>query len=181
MIHLVALDVAGLSHTPGSRVEFWESLARGTSFHSLQALRLDFSVFAANASFNISSLPPPLHEFTLHNVPAVEVSQSPRVIRVLTMLLTDLMTMNPDHRMKLRILNLEMAPKEDEQTVGMYDIEERDTGDEIDVIEEIKRWKRSQRRVWEGQIRVVRDVVGIRGYAQEFGSGVGDVLGPWVG
>jgi hypothetical protein len=97
------------------------------------------------------------------------------------MLLTDLMTMNPYHRMKLRILNLEMAPKEDEQTVGMYDIEERDTGDEIDVIEEIKRWKRSQRRVWEGQIRVVRDVVGIRGYAQEFGSGVGDVLGPWVG
>lgn len=181
MIHLVALDVAGLAHTPESRVEFWESLARGASFHSLQALRVDFSVFAANASFNISSLPTALHEFTLHNVPAVEVSPSPRVTRVLTMLLTDLMTINLNHRMRLRILNLEMAPKEDEQTVGMYDIEERDSSDEIDVIEEIKRWKRSQRRVWDGQIRVIRDVVGIRGYAQEFGSGLGDVLGPWVG
>jgi hypothetical protein len=73
-----------------------------------------------------------------------------------------------------------MAPKQDEQMLGMYGIEERHTGDEIDVIEEIKRWKRAQKRVWQGQIRVVRDVVGVRGYAQEFGSGVGDILGRWL-
>jgi len=74
-----------------------------------------------------------------------------------------------------------MAPKEDEQKLGMYAVEDSGGSDEIDVIEEIKRWKKSAKRiVWEGQIRVVRDVVGIRGYAQEFGSGVGDILGRWI-
>ena len=81
----------------------------------------------------------------------------------------------------MRVLNLEMAPKEDEQMLGMYAIEEVDTGDEIDVVEEIKRWKRklASDRVWDGQIRVVRDVVGIREYAQEFTSEVGEVLPRW--
>jgi len=178
MIHLVALDIAGCPNIPNVSVEFWESLRRGGSFSTLQMLRMDFSVYAANAGFNISVLPPRLQEFTLHNVPPVE-SSPPRVTRTLTMLFGDLRTTNPFLRGVLKVVNLEMAPKEDEQEVGMYGIEERDTGDEIDVIEEIKRWKRGLKHVWEGQIRVVRDVVGVRGYAQEFGSGVGDILGRW--
>lgn len=178
MIHLLALDIAGIPNAPNASVEFWESLRHGGSFGTLQALRVDFSVFAANAGFNISHLPTRLIEFTLHNVPAVE-SSPPRVTRTLTMLFTDLLPTNPFAKPYLRVVNLEMAPKEDEQTQGMYALEERDIGDEIDVVEELKRWKRGRKRVWDGQIRVVRDVVGIRGYAQEFGSGVGDILGPW--
>jgi hypothetical protein len=71
-----------------------------------------------------------------------------------------------------------MAPKENVEGIGMYAVDEVMV-DEVDVIEEIKRWKRLQREVWDGQIRVVRDVVGSRDYAQEFGSGVGDILGRW--
>ena len=180
MIHLVALDIAGLPNIPNSSVAFWESLRQGGSFHTLQMLRLDFPVFAANAGFNISFLPPRLQEFTIHNVPSVE-SSPPRVTRVLTMLFTDLRSTNPFPTMSLKIVNLEMAPKENEQALGMYAVEDSGEVDEIDVIEEIKRWKRSSRRiVWDGQIRAVRDVVGIRGYAQEFGSGVGDILGRWI-
>jgi hypothetical protein len=179
MIHLVALDIAGLSNIPNSSVDFWDSLRRGGSFTTLQKLRLDFPIFAANAGFNITFLPTRLQEFTIHNVPAVE-STPPRTTRVLTMLFTDLAPTNPVSRTYLKIVNLEMTPKEDEQMLGMYAIEERDTGDEIDVIEELKRWKRMQKRVWQGQIKVVRDVVGVRGYAQEFGSGVGDILGRWL-
>ena len=187
MIHLTSLDIAGLPNIPNSSVQFWESLHHGGSFSTLQKLRLDFSVFATNAGFNITFLPTRLTEFTLHNVPSVE-STPPRVTRVLTMLFTDLIpptttTTNSfiqARRGYLRVVNLEMAPKEDEQVLGMYGIEERDMGDEIDVIEEVKRWKRSQKRVWDGEIRVIRDVVGVRGYAQEFGSGVGDILGRWL-
>lgn len=180
MIHLVALDIAGLPNIPNSSVEFWESLRKGGTFPTLTKLRLDFSVFAANAGFNITFLPPRLEEFTLHNVPSIE-SSPPRTTRTLTMLFTDLTPSNPFVPTAiLKIVNLEMAPKEDEQRLGMYGIEERDLGDEIDVIEELKRWKRVQKRVWKGDIRVVRDVVGVRGYAQEFGSGVGDILGRWL-
>ena len=178
MIHLLALDVAGCPNLPNASVEFWESLCRGGTFSTLQMLRMDFSVYTANAGFNISVLPPRLKEFTLHNVPSVE-SSPPRVTRTLTMLFTDLRSTNPFLKGVLKVVNLEMAPKADEQELGMYGIEERDTGDEIDVIEEIKRWKRGLKQFWEGQIRVVRDVVGIRGYAQEFGSGVGEILGRW--
>lgn len=179
MVHLLALDIAGLPNVPNSSVEFWEGFRRGGSFATIQALRVDFTVFAANAGFNICPLPTRIKEFTIHNVPSVE-SSPPKVTRVLIMLLTDLCPTNPFQKTSLKVLNLEMAPKEDEQELGMYGIEERDTGDEVDVVEEIKRWKRSQTRVWNGQIRVVRDVVGVRGYAQEFGSGVGDILGRWV-
>lgn len=179
MIHLVALDIAGIPNVPTASVDFWDSLRQGGSFATLQMLRLDFPVFAANAGFNICPLPTRLNEFTLHNVPAVE-SSPPRVTRVLIMLFTDLRSTSPFHMAQLKVVNLEMAPKENEQTLGMYGIEEKDTGDEIDVVEEIKRWKRAQTYVWQGQIRAVRDVVGIRGYAQEFGSGVGDILGRWA-
>jgi hypothetical protein len=179
MIHLVALDIAGIPNVPSASVDFWDGLRQGGSFTTLQMLRLDFPVFAANAGFNICLLPTRLKEFTLHNVPSVE-STPPRVTRVLIMLFTDLRPSSPFRMTRLKVVNLEMAPKEDEQTLGMYGIEEREMGDEIDVIEEIKRWKRAQKQVWQGQIRAVRDVVGIRGYAQEFGSGVGDILGRWV-
>jgi len=178
MIHLVALDVAGVPNVPNSSVEFWESLRQGGSLRTLEKLRVDFALFAANAGFNITPLPPLLTEFTLHNVPSIE-SSPPRVTRTLTMLLTDLK--GGEQSSQMRVLNLEMAPKEDEQMLGMYAIEEVDTGDEIDVVEEIKRWKRklASDRVWDGQIRVMRDVVGIREYAQEFTSGVGEVLPRW--
>ena len=177
MVRLVALDIAGLPHVAYSGVEFWESLHRGSSFSSLQKLRVDFSVFASNASFNISPLPPRLTEFTLHNVPTVE-STPPRVTRVLTMLLKDLIPINPFVK-GLEVLNLEMASRENEQELGMYALEETEK-DEIDVIEAIKQWKRSQIQVWKGNTRVIRDVIGVRGYAQEFGSGVGDILGRWI-
>ena len=96
------------------------------------------------------------------------------------MLLTDLASTNSNPFIinSLRILNLEMAPKEDEQDLGMYALKESGQ-EEIDVIEELKRWKQGQKKPWMGQIRVVRDVTGVRGYAQEFGSGVGDILGRW--
>jgi hypothetical protein len=175
MIHLVALDIAAVPNVPNHAVEFWDVLHRGGSFATLERLRVDFAVFAANAGFNIVPLPPRTRVFTLHNVPAVE-SSPPRVTRTLIMLLTDLRG-----RRRMKVLNLEMAPKEDEQEVGMYGVEERDTGDEIDVVEEIKRWKGGVGRglCWEGGIRVCRDVVGMREYAQEFTSGVGEVLPRW--
>lgn len=177
MLHLIALDIAGLPHVAYSGVEFWESLHRGGSFSSLQKLRIDFSVFASNASFNISPLPPRLTEFTLHNVPTVE-STPPRVTRVLTMLLKDLIPTNPFVK-GLEVLNLEMASRENEQELGMYALDEIEK-DEIDVIEAIKQWKKAQSKVWMGNTRVIRDVIGARGYAQEFGSGIGDVLGRWI-
>ena len=179
MIHLVALDLAGISSTSSDSVEFWESLKRGGSFHTLESMRIDFPVFAANASFNITHLPSRLREFTIHNVPPVE-SSPPRTTRVLIMLLIDIASpnTNPFIVSSLRTLNLEMMPKADEQDLGMYALNES-TSEEIDVIEELKRWKKSQKRPWQGEIRVVRDVTGVRGYAQEFGSGVGDILGRW--
>lgn len=177
MVHLVALDIAGLPHVAYSGVEFWESLRRGGSFSTLEKLRIDFSLFTSNASFNISPLPLSLTEFTLHSVPTVE-SSPPRVTRVLTMLLKDLIPTNP-FIAGLRVLNLEMASRENEQELGMYALDESST-DEIDVVEAIKRWKRTQTKVWMGNVRVIRDITGDRGYAQEFQSGVGDILGRWI-
>ena len=178
MIHLVALDIAGIPASSCDAVDFWDAMKRGGSFGSLESIRVDFPVFAANASFNITLLPPRLRELTIHNVPPVE-SSPPRTTRVLIMLLLDLTAaMNNPFASLLRVLNLEMMPKADEQDLGMYALEETNL-EEIDVIEELKRWKQAQKRVWDGQVRVVRDVTGVRGYAQEFGSGVGDILGRW--
>jgi hypothetical protein len=94
------------------------------------------------------------------------------------MLLKDLIPTNPFIR-GLEVLNLEMASRENDQELGMYALDEMEK-DEIDVIEAIKQWKRGQSKVWMGNTRVIRDVIGVRGYAQEFGSGIGDILGRWI-
>jgi hypothetical protein len=179
MVHLTALDIAGIPAIPNWVAEFWHSLRRGSSFISLEGLRVDFSVFEVNAGFRICLLPTRLKEFTLHNVPPIE-SRPARVINTIVSLLRDLWSLSQFKSCVLDLLNLEMAPKEDEQDIGMYAVTERYSGDEIDVVEGIKQWKRSQTNVWKGQIRVIRDVVGIRTYAQEFGDGVGDILGQWL-
>lgn len=94
------------------------------------------------------------------------------------MLLKDLIPTNP-FIAGLRVLNLEMASRQNEQELGMYALEES-SADEIDVVEAIKRWKKTQTKVWMGDVRVIRDITGDRGYAQEFQSGVGDILGRWI-
>jgi len=109
---------------------------------------------------------------SLHNVPAVERDGT-------TYQLTSFLSALGNPFLGLKTLNLEMAPKGGGDGTGMYAADEEDDTDEVDVIEEIKGWKRRQKVVWTGSIRVVRDVVGSRGYAQEFGSGVGDILGAW--
>ena len=94
------------------------------------------------------------------------------------MLLKDLIPTNPFIK-GLKVLNLEMASRENEQELGMYALDDTKT-DEIDVIEAIKQWKRAQTKVWMGNIRVIRDIAGDRGYAQEFQSDIGDILGRWI-
>lgn len=172
MVHLVALDIAGIQPLPHDATDFWQSLHYGGSFTNLTALRLEFVVFTAFKPFDIRFLPSSLMELSLHNVPAVERDGT-------TYQLVSFLSALVNPFLGLKTLNLEMAPKGGGDGTGMYAADEEDDMDEVDVIEEIKGWKRRQKVVWTGSIRVVRDVVGSRGYAQEFGSGVGDILGAW--
>jgi hypothetical protein len=165
LLHLTHLDLAGLS---GPLSTFWPSFCSGGSFGFILALRIEWNLFQESV-FRAWNHPPRMETLTLHRVPSRDPAEGGLTTRTLILFLS-----RP--RERLREVNLEMAPSDEGEEVRLE--EPGSEVDGIDVVEEIKSWRRRGGGFRGGSIRVLRDVIGMREFAQEgVPGGMEDILG----